>query len=432
MSCLLIFDDIDKIPIKGEKSIILFPLTAKQCILDQVKDKCYAAGIKKVEIIETGRIVNETADEIRDKYIEFIAKLPDKFKIDGKNLREWFYHPDGGISLWWLSLVAEKNPFKSDSFNILVQLYSVIRIIKENKVTKIILSCNSKKLISALNLYCKENLISFVLLPDGKVCNIKKVNVNLSIMNFLSANIHLSYKFLRWLYIKHFTNDLKTRIDINTNNPALIVTHYPYIDTESASKGIFKNKYYLPLQEELEKQRRDIVWVAISVQNTSVSFCKSLEYAKAFIKNGYHFVFLEEFLTVTSFIKIFRNMLWSWKKFKKIEKELPKHHFFSENVSIYPILQDDWYSSFCGTTCMEGFLYFEAFKNMFKKLDGIQKGVYYCEMVALEKALLAAKNMYAKNIELFGYQHSTVSRMLLSYFNFHTKKSPSENEGMNW
>ena len=74
MSCLLIFDDIDKIPARGEKSIILFPLTAKQYILDRVADKCYTNGIEEVDIIETGRIINETADDIRDKYIEFIAK----------------------------------------------------------------------------------------------------------------------------------------------------------------------------------------------------------------------------------------------------------------------------------------------------------------------------------------------------------------------
>jgi len=95
---LLIFDgnisieDMNRVSLKEENSIILFPLTSKQYILNQVVDKCYAEDIKRVEIIETGQIIDKTADEIRDKYIEFIARLPDKFRINGKNLKEWFLY----------------------------------------------------------------------------------------------------------------------------------------------------------------------------------------------------------------------------------------------------------------------------------------------------------------------------------------------------
>ncbi len=109
MSCLLIFDgnisteDMNSISLKEENSMVLFPLTSRQHILSQVMNRCYAEDINTVEIVDTGRIINETADEIRNKYIEFIAGLPERCRIDGKNLKEWFYYPDGGISLWWLS-----------------------------------------------------------------------------------------------------------------------------------------------------------------------------------------------------------------------------------------------------------------------------------------------------------------------------------------
>lgn len=423
MSCLLIFDgnisveDMNSLPLKEEKSVILFPLTSKQYILNQVMNKCYAEGISKVKIIETGQIINETADEIRDKYIEFIAGLPDRFKIDGKNLKEWLYYPDGGVSLWWLSLVAEKNTFKSDSFNRLVQLYSVIRVIEEHKVKKIILGCSSKKLTSTLNLYCKRNSLSFILLHGKEEHGIRKLLGKYpAIRAFIGAGAYLGNEFVRWIHIKRFTKkSLKRRIE--TNNPVLAITYYPNIDTEFASRGIFKNKYYLPLQEELEKQGRDIIWVAMYVHNTSISFHESLQYARKFITSGYHFVFLKEFLTITSFAKILTGLLWSLIKFKKIEKALPNYHYFSENVSVYPIFREDWYVSFCGAISVQGFLYLEAFKNMFKKLKGIQKGVYFCEMHAWEKALLATRKKYADDMELFGYQHATVSKMLLNYFN---------------
>lgn len=432
MSCLVIFDGnisvkaINSLPLKGEKSVTLFPLTSKQDILNQVTNRCHAAGIKRVKSIETGQIIDETADEIRDKYIEFIAKLPEKFSIDGKNLKEWFYYPDGGISLWWLSLVAEKNTFKSDSFNGLVQFYAVIRIIKQDDVRKIVLSCISKKLSSTLDLYCRQNSLSFTVLL-GKERGIGNLLDRYhTIRAIIGAGSYLSYELVRWIRLRFsIKHRIERRINAKTN-PVLLVTYYPNIDTGNAERGKLKNLYYLPLQEELEKQGRDIIWVAMYVQNTSISFAQSLQYAKRFIDGGYHFVFLDEFLTLTSFVKIVIGLLWSVRRFKKIERTLPGHHFLSENVSVYPIFQEDWYKSFCGATGVQGLLFLEAFKNMFKKLGRVQRGLYYCEMHAWEKALLAAKKSQAPDTKLFGYQHATISRMLLNYFNH-----PSELQEVN-
>jgi surface carbohydrate biosynthesis protein (TIGR04326 family) len=432
MSCLLVFDDnisiedMDSLSFGEEDSVILFPLTSKQYVLNQVVNWCQAAGFKGMNCLETAQIINETADEIRDKYIEFIARLPDKFRINGKNLKEWFYHPNYGISLWWLSLVAEKNTFKSDSFNRLVQFYVVIRVIEEYEVKKIVVSSSSQKLRSALDLYCRENSASFILLPDRKEGGIRKLRDSYpAVRALIGALFYMGNEFLRWIYIKSSVKyRLKRRIDTKANKPVLVVTYYPNIDTGPAENGIFKNMYYLPLQEELEKQGRDIIWVAMYVHNISISFRESLRYASKFITSGYHFVFSDEFLTITSFLKVLTGLLWSLMKFKKIEKELPKYHYLSENVSVYPVFREDWYASFCGAISVQGFLYLEAFKNMFKKLGGVPKGVYYCEMHAWEKALLAAKKRYAAGMALFGYQHSTFSRMLLNHFNH-----PSELQG---
>ena len=436
MPCLLIFDDsiaiedIDKTALKQEDSIILFPLTSKQRIVNQVRDKCYAAGINRAETLDTGQIINETADEVRDKYIEFIARLPDKFSINGKNLKEWFYYPDAGISLWWLSLVAEKNTFKSNSFHKLVQLYSIVRIIKEQQPKKVALSCSSKKLSLALTLYCKENSTSLILLHNRKAHRINRLPDKYPTIRALTGAIgYLGYEMVRWTCIKLFMkNSLRKASDAGTDNPLLVITYYPNIDVESASKGIFKNRYYPSLQEELERQGRDITWAALYIHNAGISHLESLQYARSFIRSGYHFVFLEQFLTAMSFARMLKGLLWSLKKFRRIEKSLPTHHYFSETIPIYPIFQDEWYESFCGATAIQGFLYPEAFKNMFHKVSEVQKGLYYCEMHAWEKALLATKKRYARNLNLFGYQHATVSRMLLNYFNHHSELEKADSK----
>lgn len=422
MDYLLVFDDsisikdLDTI-INKDNSIILFPLTSKQHIINQIENECRTYSAKSVEIIESAQLVNETADKIRDSYIEFIARLPEKMTGNGKNLKERFYYPDVGISLWWFSLMTEKNMFKSDSFHRLAQLYSVIKVIEESKIGNIAISCSGTKLAPALELYCKQHSLQFLLLPNNQGHWISRLKNKYPIIKALgSACIYLSYDFIKWISIKCLMrNNLKSTS--YTNNPILFVTYYPNIDKTAAETGVFKNKYYLPLQEELEKQRRDIIWAAMYTRGSGMTFFQSLRYARQFSSNGYHFIFVERFWTLNSFLKALKNILRSLIQFKKLEKELPRHHYLDTSVCIYHILRDDWCTSLCGSTGIENLMYLEAFKNMFKKLPVIHKGVYCCEMHAWEKALLTAKNTYAKDMELIAFQHSIFSRMLLHFFN---------------
>ena len=436
MSCLLIFDgnistrDINSISVKDGSPVILFPLTSRQYLINQVVDRCHAGSSGKVEIIASSRIISEVADEIRNNYIEFIARLPERCRVHGKNLKEWFYYPDGGISLWWLSLIAEKNTLKSDSFRRLVQLYSVIRVIQEHNVRELIMVCRSQKLASVLKLYCQRNALIFQSLPNRKEPVVRGMPGKFPVLNALAAAVlYLLGMLKRWIQIKRFMKTgLRNRLNKGLNNPLLMVTYYPNIDVELASAGVFKNKYYPSLQTELEGQGRDIIWVAVYVQNTGISFHESLQYAGNFVARGYHFVFLEEFLTLTSFVKALWGILRGSIRFKKIEKELVNCHDFTAGVSIYPIFKDDWYTSFFGITGVQGFLYMDAFKRMFQRLPPIKNGVYYCEMHAWEKVLLAARKKYAGVMRLFAYQHATVSRMVLNYFNHPAELQEADSE----
>ena len=245
MSCLLIFDgnistrDINSISVKDGSPIILFPLTSQQHLINQVVERCHVGSSGKVEIIASGRIISEVADEIRNNYIEFIARLPERCRIDGKNLKEWFYYPDGGISLWWLSLIAEKNTLKSDSFSRLVQLYSIIRVIQEHNVTELIMVCRSQKLTSALELYCRRNALTFQSLSNLNEPAIRGLPGEFPALSALAAAVlYLLSMLKRWIQIKRvMKNGVRSRLNKSRNNPLLVVTYYPNIDVELASAG---------------------------------------------------------------------------------------------------------------------------------------------------------------------------------------------------
>ena len=104
----------------------------------------------------------------------------------------------------------------------------------------------------------------------------------------------------------------------------------------------------------------------MNIDNNSISFSESLEYAKGFIKNGCSIFFMEEFNSAGGQIKALATMLKNGLKFLRIENSLSKAHTFG-NYNFYPLLKDDWYSSFVGQAGYAGLLYYNMFKSMFDR-----------------------------------------------------------------
>ena len=125
--------------------------------------------------------------------------------------------------------------------------------------------------------------------------------------------------------------------------------------------------------------------------------------------------FLEEFEGIGLQLASYIFMIKTSFRFLRIQKEIEKAHDF-DGYNFYALFKDDWFSSFCGVTGYKGLLYYGCFSKMLGKIKP-QKCLYYCENHAWEKALASAKNKINPGIKLFAYQHATVSRMLLNYFN---------------
>ena len=151
--------------------VILFPLTSQAQLTARLKE-LFLAKKCQLEIRETAYLLNKTAEQVRAKYLDFIAQLPGRIRHNGKNLKEWFA-VDESLSAWWLSLVAEKNTFKSDAFNRLVQWEAILTVLKEEDAAAVFFAAESRKLQAALkNCVQKENR-EFHVLPTRAAPGIK-------------------------------------------------------------------------------------------------------------------------------------------------------------------------------------------------------------------------------------------------------------------
>jgi len=417
MSILVVFDSSLKIdsvrfPAGGEKEIFLFPLTSSDELVSRVAEKAGTCGCRISEILRTARLINETAERIRGKYLDFIAGLP-----ESGDLKEIF-SVDGKTSLWWFGLIAEKNTFKTDSFQRLAQMEAIFGVLGEKNIREIYFGCRSGKLKNTLSDYAKTAHIGFRTLPVTPFETLQERIARSRRFLYLKHLLHLLH--FSWTFFLRVRKIRRRVGGLNRGRPKenglTLVTYFPNYDAEAATRGVYRDKYYPALQEALSAGGTDISWLAMCVANNAVSFSESLQHARRFIESGEKIRFLEEFLRFADILHGLGFMLRTGLKFRKFEKTTiaPRHSFGTYNF--YGIFRDDWHSSFVGCTGLTGLLYYAGFKSFLSGLE-VEKVLYLCEMHAWEKALISARNAAQKKTKLFAYQHATVPWMLLNYFN---------------
>ena len=422
MSILFVFDAyIDETKIgpafNAPGAVYLFPLTSRPSVLDPVSEKTGKDRI--AEVLPSADMINASAGRLRSKYIRFVADLPGRLRLGRRNLRDIFA-VDRHATLWWFSLIAEKNLFKSDAFNTLAQFDAIVDAIKWRKIDKVVLGCANAKLKDALSQYCRAKKRTFTVLPaansdEDRISRVTRGRRFLYLKHIAILTCSAARAATRARTIKKYLRHLKQRLKRSVGK-LLILTAYPNFDENAARTGIFKNRFYANLQENLETNSpSDITWAAMYVSGSRMSLKKSMEYAAGFIENGYSIFFPEEFISMITRIKAFFIMLISGVRFLLLERRIAALHDLGD-YNVYSLFRDDWYSSFVGKTGYDGIIRYYGFKRMLKRLKA-KKVLYHCEMRAWEKALISARDAAGVKTSLLAYQAGTVPRMHLNFFN---------------
>ncbi|MFA5142591.1 MAG: hypothetical protein WC522_00295 [Candidatus Omnitrophota bacterium] len=425
MATLIIFDSsvcgkeasAVKLPGKTDEAV-LFPLTSDSGITSEFFNMVTAAGFK-ARLLDTAGLINSAAEELRGRYLKFIADMPDNVIAGNKNIKEMFAL-DGDTSLWWLSLVAGKSNFKSIAFNSIAQLDAMIKAIGDNGIDNAVYAGRDHTLRKSFLEYCREKRILVKCLPGAGFKDILDGALQWKPVVYLGHIYFLFRAAAGFLVRMSRARNMASRaggpgrVKPGFEHPMLI-TYYPVIDTALAGQGIFKNIHYDYIQEALESKGQKPVWVALYLKNPAVSHAEAVKYAEKFIKNGYSIYMLDEFGSVRSHLAAFLRIISFGMKFLFYERSIAKLHDLG-GYNVYDFLKNDWYSSFCGSAGYSAILYYEMFKSMFAASQ-YKKCFFQCEMQPWEKALISARNFLGSSSCLVGYQAGVPARMLLGCFN---------------
>jgi surface carbohydrate biosynthesis protein (TIGR04326 family) len=427
MKILLIFEnrfDLNRLKKKivslNAANISILALTSERKFIASVNEACLSIIAKEgsIDFIESAELINNEVDNMRSRIFKWSADLGAQ-KVGAKSLIEWFMLPCGGVSSWWFSLVSEKNTLETDVYFRIAQLQAIDKVVLCGDYDLCIFSSSDYLFSKAVKNLCHRHELGVYVLLNPTI-----IRINGYLSNILTALSGLAVYALKTVAARLYLGSVNNRVK-RVGESTLLVSYFPAVDKKAAEKGFLKNRYAVPLQEKLAQMSRKIVWLWMYVPLDGNNYIMALRFVKKFHKGGEINFLLQEFLS----FKILFKALFAWVRqvgiFKRLRRAMPKSYMY-ENLSIpesHIFIDSLMMRSFAGWTAMKGILYFELYKNVFAKCDGIKTCLYYSEMLAWEKALCAAKKIMAPEIKTIGFVHSSMPANLFSYFYHPTEMS---------
>ncbi len=348
-----------------------------------VVEEWVGAKGKRIDISER---LQETANSLRQAYIDYIGKL----SVQHNSI------------LWWAGSLSEKNHFISKTF-----LYS----------------CYIKVALSLLESHKQDNLILFV---ENRSLRLSLIN-NVSDISGYDV-IHIEQKF------SHVLESLTDRMEfiikhgwfVINNIYRIILTQYIYslnkinfISGKGASKddltlihtwvdqrsftenNDFQDAYFGTLSKYMVEKGKNVVIVPYILH--TVSYATTI---KKLVNCENHFIIPSAYLSISDVLSAL---------IKTLKKPRKKSYSHFENMDISDIIHLNRVNDWKDARLSSNLLLYDVVRNLKRQKLSIDRFIYPHENHTWEKMYCIAFREFFSDTNLLGYQHSTISKMYLMY-----------------
>ncbi len=138
------------------------------------------------------------AERFRVKYLSFIHELGEH-RLKGKRIIDHLDIGDG-FSVWWMTLIAGKNPFKSQSIYDCLRLIALEEILKEKALPEVKLFSDNNDLGLALQKLCENLQINY---SREILCHNQNTRLSIrKIFYALPQTIQAIIQFIRFVTVR--------------------------------------------------------------------------------------------------------------------------------------------------------------------------------------------------------------------------------------
>ncbi len=355
--------------------------------------------------------IDDNCEDLRSKYLNWVENLGDLI-IGGNTLENTLVN--NNLSLWWLSLLQEKNVFsKSIGITNAIKTIAMLEILKDYIFKEITLYSNNLFLKEVITGFAKNNQIKLSIKADI-FCKLREPFEKIA----NSKNLFILKGFI-WLLRYAFTRYPFKGLGIdgwgNTKANITIVNYSLNIEDESKGSHLFKSKYWNNLPDRLIEMKHDINWLNMYIKDKNLpnSFVARKKIKRYNNDKNQNHIFLDSFIS----IRLIKRVLLKWLSFVfkvypiRVSKVLPR----IDNVNFYPFISIDWNNSFFGPSLVSNILYLELFNKAFQSLPKQSLLIYLYENISWEKAMIYSWKKH-KHDQVIAYAHSSVRFWDLRYF----------------
>ena len=407
-----ITERLKKIDPASYKRWILVPLFYKEEAIAGIELYLKRQGCS-VEKIQLKKEMREASFLLRDIYINFIYEISEKKFDNQTSLKSIFKVPGSNYSLWWPSLVAEKNTVKSTAFCNLVKVYSIIEQIRQRGIRTAFLYLENKAVSDSLLAWGKENNIKFVnIMPRWGIAK------NLLFFYLRAMRSLLIYLPRVAAIKKRMHKTFNQRINKLKDLEYLLLTYFPLIDFAAIKKEEFINLLYKPIHQALKRQRLPYAWGANIVNYAGYNLDQSIELGRDINAWNETLFFWDEFLKFKDLILVTLTFHWVALKYFFCRRKIRALLSLKKNeitINAWHLLSQDFDDSFCGSVLMFNLIYYRLFKGIFNLVNRKAMVLYPAEMQGWEKSLCAAaiESGITKTVAV---QHAAMPKFLLNYY----------------
>lgn len=357
-------------------------------------------------------LVERAAPELRSEYLSWIASLADAPTGRGPLAQALRIATLGGISFWPLTLITEKAPFKSSAIYRVFKLRVLERLYRDNACHGIEYVGNDPYLCATLQAWCTALGHPYRRAAAGKKRAADRP-WHRQLPGWLQALL-----FVVRLWWTRRRPSAHARPRPTPTGDVVIVTYFPNIDTERATRGEFRSRYWEKFHELLDEQGLRTDWVWIYIPSEQLDYAASLRLRDDFDRAGrgrQHHYLLHEFLTPQALFRVLLGFAELYLKGLTITRAAQRAFCFPGSaMNLFPVFAEEWRASLFGKAAIDGVVYLAIFRELARS-NRAPCVLYVWENQGWEKALIAACRE-ASTERTIGSQHATLPPLDLRAF----------------
>jgi surface carbohydrate biosynthesis protein (TIGR04326 family) len=369
------------------------------------------------EAVPFSRLLLEHSLKVKDDYIAFVSRLGEQYVPPGVKLKEYFRYHSQKFSLWWLSLVYEKSPGKTDTFLHFVKISLIVELAGKKVCDEIWLSCAG------------TNAKYFDVLSSARQLKVSAIGPRTASTGFLKTVVLLGREGLRVAGHLMFLKQVRARLHgfgprkrpgFPDGCRRFAVTMFPFFDPQKFAEKKFYSKAYGPLQDGLDDDKgHPYAWLAMPIKIEPYTAQDSTRLVKEAKEFDPKFFSVDEWIGWRDIVRIGWDFLCTKARFLKIAHRMPDltSCTLSQNVEVklWPIIREDFISSFAGKVLIVNLHYLRTFLNIARSLPKDSTVIHFAEMHNWERCLQIACRLRG-DIKVVALQHAHVPQLLLNYF----------------